>query len=141
MHAAVRLHIVRAMCGGASGGWASNDHVTLKRESVCFKGGSSTVNNYNVVSISDFNSHWIEVLTHCDIPDPYWSVKWITEHVQKTIIQSDSSPQGVPRSVSKLLNEETEIYCATLHCCVYGNIVYGNIAILLQKIREVIYWF
>ncbi len=106
MHVAVGLHIDRAMCGGkASGGWASssNDHVPLKRESVCFKGGSSmypaTVNNYDVISISDFNSHWIEVLTHRDISDPYWSVKWITEHVQKTIVQSDSSPQGVPQGV------------------------------------------
>ena len=35
-------------------------------------------------------SHWISALTQHGIPEPYWSVKWITEHVQKNN-QSDSS--------------------------------------------------
>ncbi len=43
-----------------------------------------------IISVYDFHSHWIKVLKHHEIPDPFWSVKWITEHVQKND-QSDSS--------------------------------------------------
>ncbi|XP_064400759.1 MTRF1L release factor glutamine methyltransferase-like isoform X3 [Halichondria panicea] len=113
-HAAVRLHIVRAMCGGrTSGGWAFNDQLTLRKDmtgSVCFKGASlmslAAVNNHDI-SVSGFKSHWVKVLTHREIPDPYWSVKWITEHVQKTIVQSDSSPQ-VPHRAHWLSREQVD---------------------------------
>ena len=34
-------------------------------------------------NVSAFKSHWLDVLTKSGIPEPDWSVKWITEHVQK----------------------------------------------------------
>ena len=44
------------------------------------------------ICLSAVKSHWTGVLTQHGIPEPYWSVKWITEHVQRSS-QSDSSHQ------------------------------------------------
>lgn len=51
--------------------------------------------------LSDFTCHWRRVFTDFGVPDSYWSVKWITKHVQR-IDQSDLPPQGMPSSVSRI---------------------------------------
>lgn len=45
-------------------------------------------------SVQVFKSHWLTVFAESVVPEPYWSVKWITEHVQNTY----SSPTKVRTS-------------------------------------------
>ncbi len=83
----------------------TSGHVVLRtRSSYCGRGsedhGYSSTSS--PVPVSDFNSHWIKVFEEHEISDPFWSVKWITEHVQR-IDQSDSSAPPSSNHVSTKL--------------------------------------
>lgn len=60
-------------CNLPTQGQRSEDSSTQSYEHLCC----------NHTSVLAFKSHWLDVLTEYGIPEPDWSVKWITEHVQK----------------------------------------------------------